>query len=133
MLLPLRSRTYRHLFAAQVIALLGTGLATVALDLVRAAIAICLPFVEAIWQVCMLVFVLQAASAAFTPTFQATWSAPPWRRRFRPSSAFTGCSPAPPWASWRRPRWSALSCCPAPNRPNRAASARLRVFTRWID
>ena len=122
MLLPLRSRTYCHLFAAQVIALLGTGLATVALglvayqlagaqagavlgtalaikmvayvgvapvagafvnqlprratlvalDLMRAAIAICLPFVDAIWQVYLLVFVLQAASAAFTPTFQAT-------------------------------------------------------------
>jgi len=122
MFTPLRSRTYRHLFAAQVIALLGTGLATVALglvafqlagaeagavlgtalaikmvayvgvapvagafanqfprramlvalDLVRAAIAICLPFVDAIWQVYVLIFVLQAASAAFTPTFQAT-------------------------------------------------------------
>jgi len=120
MLSPLRSRTYRHLFAAQVTALLGTGLATVALgliayqlagaqagavlgtalaikmiayvgvapiagafanqfprramlvalDLVRAAIAICLPFVDAIWQVYVLIFVLQAASAAFTPTFQ---------------------------------------------------------------
>ena len=119
---PLRSRTYRHLFAAQVIALLGTGLATIALglvayeiagaeagavlgtalaikmvayvgvapvagafasqvprramlvslDLLRAAIAICLPFVDAIWQVYVLIFVLQAASAAFTPTFQAT-------------------------------------------------------------
>lgn len=119
---PLRSRTYRRLFAAQVIALLGTGLATVALglvayqfagagagavlgtalaikmvayvgvapvagafanqfprramlvalDLVRAAIAICLPFVDAIWQVYVLIFVLQATSAAFTPTFQAT-------------------------------------------------------------
>ena len=122
MLSPLRSRTYRHLFAAQVIALLGTGLATVALglvafqlagadagavlgtalaikmvayvgvapvagafanqfprramlvalDLMRAAVAICLPFVDAIWQVYVLIFVLQAASAAFTPTFQAT-------------------------------------------------------------
>ena len=122
MLSPLRSRIYRHLFAAQVIALLGTGLATVALgliafqlagaeagavlgtalaikmiayvgvapvagafanqlprramlvtlDLVRAAVAICLPFVDAIWQVYTLIFVLQAASAAFTPTFQAT-------------------------------------------------------------
>lgn len=115
-------RTYRHLFAAQVIALLGTGLATVALgllaydlagdyagvvlgtalaikmaayvgvaplaaafvnsfprravlvslDLVRAAVALLLPFVTQIWQVYVLIFVLQAASAAFTPTFQAT-------------------------------------------------------------
>ena len=122
MLSPLRSRTYRHLFVAQVVALLGTGIATVALgliafdlagaeagavlgtalaikmiayvgvapvagafasrlprrtllvalDLVRAAVAICLPFVDAVWQVYTLVFVLQAASAAFTPTFQAT-------------------------------------------------------------
>ncbi len=33
MLSPLRNRTYRHLFAAQVIALVGTGLLTVALGL----------------------------------------------------------------------------------------------------
>ena len=39
MLSPLRSRTYRHLFAAQVIALLGTGLATVALGLIAFQIA----------------------------------------------------------------------------------------------
>ena len=118
----LSNRTYRHLFAAQVIALIGTGLATVALgllaydiaganagavlgtalaikmiayvgvaplaaaiaerlprramlvslDLVRAAVAIFLPFVTEIWQVYVLIFVLQSASAAFTPTFQAT-------------------------------------------------------------
>jgi MFS family permease len=118
----LRHRTYRHLFAAQVIALLGTGLATVALgllafdlagqdagvvlgtalaikmvayvgvapvasalaqslprravlvslDLVRAAVALALPFVDQVWQIYVLIFVLQAASAAFTPTFQAT-------------------------------------------------------------
>jgi MFS family permease len=119
---PLANRTYRHLFGAQVIALVGTGLLTVALsllaydlagadagavlgtalaikmvayvgvapivgafadrlprrtflvamDLVRAAIALCLPFVTEVWQVYLLVFVLQSASAAFTPTFQAT-------------------------------------------------------------
>lgn len=118
----LANRTYRHLFAAQVIALIGTGLATVALgllafdlagenagmvlgtalaikmvayvgvapvaaafaerlprravlvtlDLVRAAVALLLPFVTQIWEVYVLIFVLQAASAAFTPTFQAT-------------------------------------------------------------
>jgi len=118
----LHSRTYRHLFFAQLIALVGTGLATVALgllaydiagkqagavlgtalaikmiayigvapiagafadrvprksllvamDLVRAAIALCLPFVTEVWQVYALIFVLQSASAAFTPTFQAT-------------------------------------------------------------
>jgi len=122
MLGVLQNRTYRHLFLAQVIALIGTGLATVALgllafdiagpeagavlgtalaikmiayvgiapiagafaevlprrallvvlDLVRAAVAICLPFVTEIWQVYVLIFVLQSASAAFTPTFQAT-------------------------------------------------------------
>lgn len=118
----LANRTYRHLFAAQVIALIGTGLATVALgllafdlagdnagmvlgtalaikmiayvgvapvaaafaerlprramlvslDLVRAGVALLLPFVSQIWEVYVLIFVLQAASAAFTPTFQAT-------------------------------------------------------------
>ncbi len=118
----LSDRTYRHLFLAQVIALLGTGLATVALgllaydlaganagavlgtalmikmlayigvgpvvnafvdrlprraflvsmDLVRGAVALLLPFVDQIWQVYVLIFVLQSASAAFTPTFQAT-------------------------------------------------------------
>lgn len=44
----------------------------VTLDLVRAAVAICLPFVSEIWQIYLLIFVLQSASAAFTPTFQAT-------------------------------------------------------------
>ncbi|MES2057216.1 MAG: MFS transporter [Pseudomonadota bacterium] len=122
MLSVLANRTYRHLFMAQVIALVGTGLATVALgllaydiaggdagavlgtalaikmiayigvapiagafadrvprkallvalDLVRAAVAICLPFVTEVWQVYVLIFVLQSASAGFTPTFQAT-------------------------------------------------------------
>ncbi|TJZ76611.1 MFS transporter, partial [Paracoccus hibiscisoli] len=122
MLAILRDRTYRHLFAAQVIALLGTGLMTVALgllayelagadagavlgtalaikmiayvgvapvaqaftdrlprravlvalDLVRGGIALCLPFVTEIWQIYLLIFLLQAASAGFTPTFQAT-------------------------------------------------------------
>mgnify|MGYP005987433777 CR=1 FL=1 len=118
----LANRTYRHLFCAQVIALVGTGLATVALgllaydiaggnagavlgtalaikmiayigvapivgafadrlprraflvamDIVRAAVAIYLPFVDQTWQIYILIFVLQSASAAFTPTFQAT-------------------------------------------------------------
>lgn len=122
MLSVLADRTYRHLFAAQVIALIGTGLLTVALgllayrlagpeagavlgtalaikmvayvlvapvanaftgqlprraflvatDLVRAAVALLLPVVDQIWQVYVLVFVLQSCSAAFTPTFQAT-------------------------------------------------------------
>ena len=116
------NRTYRHLFLAQIVALIGTGLATVALgllayslagadagavlgtalaikmiayvgvspvaaafaerlprrallvslDLVRAAVALFLPFITEIWQVYVLIFVLQSASAGFTPTFQAT-------------------------------------------------------------
>ena len=122
MLEVLADRTYRHLFLAQVVALLGTGLATVALgllaydlagdsaamvlgtvftikmvayvgiapiagafadkvnrrallvglDVVRAGAALCLPFVTEVWQVYVLIFLLQSASAAFTPTFQAT-------------------------------------------------------------
>lgn len=122
MLSVLANRTYRHLFVAQVVALLGTGLATVALgllaydlagvnagavlgtafaikmvayvlvapiaaafadrfnrrkmlvtlDLVRAAVAIFLPFATQIWQIYVLSFVLQSSSAAFTPLFQAT-------------------------------------------------------------
>lgn len=118
----LADRTYRHLFLAQVVALLGTGLATIALgllaydlsgeraglvlgtvfaikmvayvgiapiagafanrwprramlvglDLIRATVALCLPFVSEVWQVYILIFLLQSASAAFTPTFQAT-------------------------------------------------------------
>ncbi|MFI6428450.1 MFS transporter [Promicromonospora sp. NPDC050880] len=114
-------RDYRHLFGAQVIALFGTGLATVALgllayelagpsagavlgtaltikmvlyvlvaplvaayadrlprrafltllDVVRAAVVLLLPFVTEVWHVYVLIGVLQAASAAFTPTFQA--------------------------------------------------------------
>ncbi|WP_068113872.1 MFS transporter [Tropicimonas marinistellae] len=118
----LKNRTYRHLFGAQIVALLGTGLATVALgllaydlagndaalvlgtaltikmvayvtiapvagamanrwprrgmlvalDVLRAAVAVALPFVSEIWQVYVLIFLLQSASAAFTPTFQAT-------------------------------------------------------------
>ena len=122
MLDVLSDRTYRHLFLAQVVALLGTGLATVALgllaydlagdeaamvlgtvftikmvayvgiapvagafanrvdrrkllvvlDVIRSGTALCLPFVTEIWQVYMLIFFLQSASAAFTPTFQAT-------------------------------------------------------------
>ncbi|MER8069818.1 MFS transporter [Streptomyces sp. NPDC094034] len=118
----LRNRTYRHLFTAQVVALVGTGLATVALsllaydlagadasavlgtalaikmvayvgiaplvgalagriprrallvsmDLLRAGVAFSLPFVTQVWQVYVLIFLLQCASAAFTPAFQAT-------------------------------------------------------------
>lgn len=42
------------------------------MDVVRVSVAICLPFVDQVWQVYVLIFVLQSASAAFTPTFQAT-------------------------------------------------------------
>lgn len=121
MLRALSHPVYRRLFLAQVVALAGTGLLTVALgllaydlspgdaggvlgtalaikmvayvvvaplataavarlprravlvgsDAVRLAVALSLPFVGAAWQVYVLVFVLQAASAAFTPTFQS--------------------------------------------------------------
>lgn len=112
---------YRRLFLAQVVALAGTGLATVALgllaydlagadagavlgtalavkmvayvvvaplaaaavarlprrhvlvgaDALRLVVALGLPFVDQAWQVYVLVFVLQASSATFTPTFQS--------------------------------------------------------------
>lgn len=122
MLAVLANRTYRNLFLAQIIALIGTGLATVALgllaydiagsnggavlgtamaikmiayigvapvvgayasrlprrafliamDVIRMGVALVLPFVDQVWQVYALIFVLQSASAGFTPTFQAT-------------------------------------------------------------
>lgn len=122
MLEPLKNPTYRHLFAAQVIALLGTGLTTVALallsydlagdkagtvlgtalalkmvayvtiapivgglaaalprkkllvtlDLIRAGFVLCLPFVSEIWQIYLIIFLMQSCSAGFTPMFQAT-------------------------------------------------------------
>ena len=121
MLSTLRNPTFRHLFAAQLVALVGTGLATVALgllawqlagdnagavlgtalaikmvayvtlapvaaaiaerlprraflvalDLIRAGVIACLPFVDQVWQIYVLIFFLQAASAGFTPAFQA--------------------------------------------------------------
>jgi len=117
----LKHPIYARLFSAQVIALLGTGLLTVALgllafdlagdkagavlgtafaikmiayvglapvanvvseklprkavligaDLVRATVALFLPFIDAVWQIYVLIFLLQAASATFTPAFQA--------------------------------------------------------------
>ncbi|WP_053386201.1 MFS transporter [Leucobacter japonicus] len=121
MIAVLRNATYAKLFAAQIIALLGTGLLTVALgllafeiaggdagivlgiamtikmvayvavapvttalvsrlprrpvliasDLLRAGVAVSLPFVTEAWHIYVLIFVLQSASATFTPTFQA--------------------------------------------------------------
>jgi predicted MFS family arabinose efflux permease len=41
------------------------------MDLIRAGVALTLPFVTEIWQVYLLIFLLQSASAAFTPAFQA--------------------------------------------------------------
>ncbi|MFC3228862.1 MFS transporter [Marinibaculum pumilum] len=122
MFAPLADRRFRHLFAAQTIALFGTGLTTVALsllafdlaggdagavlgtalalkmiayvtiapvagavahrldrrrllvalDLARAGIVLALPFVTAVWQVYLLIFLVNACSAAFTPVFQAS-------------------------------------------------------------
>src|SRR6056297_3020254 len=122
MIQVLSNRTFAALFGAQVVALLGTGLLTVALgllaydlagdraglvlgtaltikmvayvglspvaqalvqrlprkavlvgaDLIRASVALCLPFVSEVWQIYALIFVLQSASATFTPAFQAT-------------------------------------------------------------
>ncbi|MBU9764729.1 MFS transporter [Mycobacterium sp. TNTM28] len=116
---------FQRLYSAQVVALLGTGLLTVALgllahdmagrnagtvlgtaltikmaayvfvaplmaaatvrvparalliatDVLRAAVALALPFVESVWQIYLLVFVLQAASATFTPAFQSVIAA----------------------------------------------------------
>lgn len=121
MLSVLRNATYRRLFAAQVVALIGTGLLTVALgllaydlagtnagsvlgtaltvkmfayvglapvinalaarwptkrvligaDVVRAAMALSLPFITDAWQIYVAVFLLQSASATFTPAFQS--------------------------------------------------------------
>ena len=119
---PLANTVFRRLFAAQVIALAGTGLSTIALvllaydlaggdagyvlgmaltlkmiayvgiaplvgaiadrlprkplliffDLARAGLVLCLPFVDSIWQIYLLIFCLNACSAGFTPMFQAT-------------------------------------------------------------
>lgn len=121
MLEVLRHTDFRRLFFAQVVALVGTGLATVALallaydlagdragavlgtafaikmavyvllapvaaalvplarrksvlialDVVRAGVALALPFVTEIWQVYVLIALLQSASAGFTPLFQS--------------------------------------------------------------
>ncbi|MGV8942396.1 MAG: MFS transporter [Lysobacter sp.] len=121
MLEILRNTTYRRLLLAQVVALVGTGLATVALallaydlagpkagavlgtalaikmtvyillaplsgafvpvakrksvlialDVVRVCVVLVLPFVTEIWQVYVLIGLLQSASAGFTPLFQS--------------------------------------------------------------
>lgn len=121
MLGVLANREYAKLFAAQAVALVGTGLLTVALgllafdaagadagmvlgtaltikmvayvavsplmdaamarlprkpvligaNLIRAAAALCLPFIGEVWHIYVLVAILQSASATFTPAFQA--------------------------------------------------------------
>jgi MFS family permease len=44
----------------------------VAMDLIRAGVALLLPFIDEVWQIYVLIFLLQSASAGFTPMFQAT-------------------------------------------------------------
>jgi predicted MFS family arabinose efflux permease len=44
----------------------------IALDIARAGFVVCLPFVTEVWQIYLLIFLLNACSAGFTPTFQAT-------------------------------------------------------------
>ena len=44
----------------------------VALDLISAAVVLSMPFVNEVWQVYVLIFVLNACAAGFTPAFQAT-------------------------------------------------------------
>ena len=44
----------------------------IGLDGARATIVLCLPFITEIWQIYLLIFLLNACSAGFTPTFQAT-------------------------------------------------------------
>jgi MFS family permease len=118
---PLRNAVFRKLFGAQVVALVGTGMTTVALtllaydlvqenagivlgtalacnmiayvvfapiigglahrlprkpllialDIVRAAIVLLMPFVTAVWQIYVLIFVLNLFSAGFKPVFAA--------------------------------------------------------------
>lgn len=119
---PLSNNSFRHLFLAQIIALVGTGLSTVALtllayelaggnaalvlgtalafkmvayvlfapivgglahrfprkpfliamDVVRAAVILAMPFVTEVWQIYILIFLLNLFSAGFKPVFAAT-------------------------------------------------------------
>jgi MFS family permease len=118
---PLRNPDFRRLFSAQVIALVGTGLSTVALtllaydlaggnaaavlgtalafkmiayvvfapivggvahrfarkpflilmDIMRALVVLAMPFVTEVWQIYVLIFVLNLFSAGFKPVFSA--------------------------------------------------------------
>ncbi len=119
---PLHNTSFRRLFTAQVIALIGTGLSTVALtllaydlaggnaalvlgnalgfkmvayvvfapivgglahrflrkpfliamDVVRAATVLAMPFMTEVWQIYLLIFMLNLFSAGFKPVFSAT-------------------------------------------------------------
>lgn len=51
--------------------LLPRRLFLVALNVIRAAVVLALPFIDQVWQIYLLIAVLQTASAAFTPTYQA--------------------------------------------------------------
>jgi MFS family permease len=44
----------------------------IGLDVARAVSVACMPFVTEVWQIYLLIFLLSALSAGFTPTFQAT-------------------------------------------------------------
>jgi len=44
----------------------------IGLDIARACVVLALPFVTEVWQIYVLIFLLNACSAGFTPTFQAT-------------------------------------------------------------
>lgn len=44
----------------------------IGLDILRAAIVLALPFIDALWQVYVLIVALNVAAAGFTPTFHAT-------------------------------------------------------------
>ena len=118
---PLRNPDFRRLFSAQVIALVGTGLSTVALtllaydlaggnaaavlgtalafkmiayvvfapivggvahrfarkpflilmDIVRALVVLAMPFVTEVWQIYVLIFVLNLFASGFNPVFSA--------------------------------------------------------------
>lgn len=44
----------------------------IALDLIRAGVLFCLPFVDAVWQIYLLIVLFQSAAAAFSATYMAT-------------------------------------------------------------
>jgi len=53
------------------VARLNRRVVRIGADAVRGLAALSLPFIDAAWQIYLLIFLLQAASATFTPTFQA--------------------------------------------------------------